>query len=96
MAPFHHRRRQGAACKFRFKLSKVGRVGIVVRQGGKTYLSTSGYFAHGERYIRWVPPRVADERTYTYTLFARDLAGNTSSADGEVRVKPAPKRKPAR
>ena len=35
---------------------------------------------HGERYIRWVPPRVSDERTYTYTLFARDLAGNSSSA----------------
>jgi hypothetical protein len=86
----------GRGVKFRFNLSKVGRVGLVVRQDGKTYLSTSGYFAHGERYIRWVPPRVKNERTYTYTLFARDLAGNTSSASGEVRVKPAPKRKPAR
>ena len=39
-------------------------------------------FQHGERYIRWIPPRVSDERTYTYTLFAKDLVGNTSSADG--------------
>ena len=83
----------GRGVRFRFKLSKVGRVGIVVRYGGKTYLSTSGNFAHGDRYIRWVPPAVRDERTYAYTLFARDLAGNTSSATGEVRVKAAPKRK---
>ena len=86
----------GRGVKFRFKLSKVGRVGIIVRQAGKTYLSTSASFSHGERYIRWVPPRVADERTYTYTLYARDLAGNSSSADGEVRVKAAPKRKARR
>ena len=65
----------GKGVKFRFKLSKVGRVGIVVRYGGKTYLSTSASFQHGERYIRWVPPRVSNERTYTYTLFAKDLAG---------------------
>ena len=32
----------GRGVRFRFKLSKVGRVGIVVRHGGKTYLSTSG------------------------------------------------------
>ena len=81
----------GKGVRFRFKLSKVGRVGIVVRYGGKTYLSTSASFQHGERYIRWVPPRVSDERTYTYTLFAKDLVGNSASADGEVRVKGAPK-----
>jgi hypothetical protein len=83
----------GRGVRFRFKLSKVGRVGIVVRNGDRTYLSTSGYFQHGERYIRWVPPRVNSERTYTYTLFARDLAGNSASTAGEVRVKGAPKAK---
>ncbi len=83
----------GKGVRFRFKLSKVGRVGIVVRHGGRTYLSTSASFQHGERYIRWIPPRVTDERTYTYTLFAKDLVGNSASADGEVRVKGAPKRK---
>jgi hypothetical protein len=36
---------------------------------------------------------VSNERTYTYTLFARDLVGNSSSASGEVRVKGTPKRK---
>jgi hypothetical protein len=83
----------GKGVRFRFKLSKVGRVGIVVRYDGKTYLSTSASFTRGERYIRWVPPRLKRERTYSYTLYARDLAGNSSSAEGEVRVRPAPRRK---
>jgi hypothetical protein len=83
----------GKGVRFRFRLSKIGRVGLVVRYGGKTYLSTSASFSHGERWIRWIPPRVSNERTYTYTLFARDLVGNSSSASGEVRVKGTPKRK---
>ena len=86
----------GRGVKFRFRLSKVGRVGLVVKYAGKTYLSTSAPFARGDRYIRWVPPRVRDERTYTYTLFARDLAGNSSAAEGEVTVKRAPPRKTRR
>ncbi len=86
----------GKGVRIRFKLSKVGRVGVIVREGGKTYLSTSASFTRGKRWFRWVPPRVANERTYTYTLYAKDLAGNTSSAQGELRVKPAPKRKARR
>ena len=31
---------------------------------------------------------MSDERTYTYTLFARDLAGNSSSAEGECACRP--------
>ena len=38
----------------------------------------------------------SDERTYTYTLFARDLAGNTSSAAGRGAREAAPKRKQRR
>jgi hypothetical protein len=82
----------GRGVRFRFKLSKIGRVGIVVRAGGRAYLSTSASFARGDRYIRWVPPRLRSERTYEYTLYARDLAGNSSSATGEVRVKAARRR----
>jgi D-glucuronyl C5-epimerase C-terminus len=82
----------GRGVRFRFRLSKIGRVGVVVRAGGRTYLSTSASFPHGDRYIRWVPPRLRTERTYEYTLYARDLAGNSSSAAGEVRVKAAPRR----
>jgi hypothetical protein len=82
----------GRGVRFRFRVSKIGRVGVVVRAGGRTYLSTSASFARGDRYIRWVPPRLASERTYEYTLYARDLAGNSSSVTGEVRVRP-PSRK---
>ncbi len=82
----------GRGVRFRFRVSKIGRVGVVVRAGGRTYLSTSASFARGERYIRWVPPRLRTERTYEYTLYARDLAGNSSSTTGELRVK-APARR---
>jgi hypothetical protein len=82
----------GRGVRFRFRLSKIGRVGVVVRSAGRSYLSTSASFPHGDRYIRWVPPRLRTERTYQYTLYARDLAGNSSSATGEVRVKAAPRR----
>jgi D-glucuronyl C5-epimerase C-terminus len=81
----------GKGVKFRFKLSKVGRVGIVVKESasGRTYLSTSASFAHGERFFRWVPPKLKGEHTYDFTLYARDLAGNSASATGEIRVEPS-------
>jgi hypothetical protein len=82
----------GRGVRFRFRVSKIGRVGVVVRAGGRTYLSTSASFARGDRYIRWVPPRLRTERTYDYTLYARDLAGNSSSTTGQLRVKAAPRR----
>jgi hypothetical protein len=82
----------GKGVRFKFRLSKIGRVGVVVRSGGKTYLSTSASFTRGDRYIRWVPPRLKSERTYEYTLYAKDLAGNTSSVTGEVRVNAASRR----
>jgi hypothetical protein len=81
--------RGGRGVRFRFRLSKIGRVGVIVKAAGRTYLSTSASFSRGERYLRWVPPRLRTERTYEYTLYARDLAGNSSSVKGEVRVKPA-------
>jgi hypothetical protein len=62
-------------------------VGVVVRSGGKTYLSTSATFTRGDRYIRWVPPKLKSERTYEYTLYAKDLVGNSSSVTGDLRVR---------
>ena len=78
----------GRGVKFRFKLSKIGRVGIVVKESssGRTYLSTSASFAHGERFFRWVAPKLKGEHTYDFTLSARDLAGNSSSVKGQIRV----------
>jgi hypothetical protein len=73
--------------RFHFTLSKIGRVGITVRAKGRTYLSTSALFTRGRHFFRWVPPRSKRERTYDYALFARDLAGNTASELGTLRVK---------
>jgi hypothetical protein len=80
----------GKGVKFRFRLSKIGRAGIVVKDtsSGRTYLSTSAPFSHGEHYFRWVSPKFKGEHSYDFTLYARDLAGNSGSAKGEIRVKP--------
>jgi hypothetical protein len=81
--------RAGRGMRFHFTLSKVGRVGITVRAGGRVYLSTSAPFSRGKHSFRWIPPRSASERTYDYSLFAKDLAGNTASESGTLRVKRA-------
>jgi D-glucuronyl C5-epimerase-like protein len=79
----------GKGVKFRFRLSKISRVGIVVKDAssGKIYLSTSIVLPYGPRWFRWVPPKRRGEHTYTYSLYARDLAGNSASVSGEVNVK---------
>jgi hypothetical protein len=79
----------GKGVKFRYRLSKIGRVGIVVKDAdsGRVYLSTSAFLPYGERWFRWIPPRRSAEHTYTYTLSARDLAGNYATVEGDVRVK---------
>jgi hypothetical protein len=79
----------GRGVKFRFRLSKISRVGIVVKESGsgKVYLSTSTFLPWGSRWFRWVPPKRQGEHTYSYSLYARDLAGNSSSVTGEVRVR---------
>jgi hypothetical protein len=84
--------RGGRGARFQFTLSKVGRVGITITGAGRTYLATSAYFTRGKHYLRWVPPRLKAERTYDYRLSARDLAGNTASVTGTIRVKKAGRR----
>ncbi len=82
--------RAGKGVRFRFKLSKISRVNITVRsESGRTYLGTGATYSRGDRYFRWVPPKAKKERTYTFKLFARDLAGNTNTTTGDVRVLPS-------
>jgi hypothetical protein len=80
--------RGGMGVRFRFRLSKIGRVSIVVKEAGsgRTYLATSAFLPYGSHWFRWVPPKRKGEHTYSYTLSARDLAGNSTSVDGELRV----------
>lgn len=81
--------RAGRGVRFYFTLSKVGRVGITVRGAGRTYLSTSAPFSRGKHSFRWIPPRSSSERAYEYSLFAKDLAGNSHTESGSLRVKRA-------
>jgi hypothetical protein len=81
----------GRGVRFAFRLSKIAQVGIVVRDGtvqgaGRIRLATSAGLTRGEHWFRWVPPRSRRERTYSYTLHARDLAGNTGAESGTLRV----------
>ena len=79
---------RGKGVRFRFRLSKIGRVGVVVRAGG-THVSLHQRVVRARRALHPLGPAAgcSSERTYEYTLYARDLAGNSSSATGEVRVK---------
>ncbi len=86
--------KQGKRTGVRFKLSKVSRVGLTVRNGdGKTVFATSASFGYGSRKIYWTAP--GDKTgTYSYSLSATDLAGNKSSlATGSIRVIKAKKKK---
>jgi hypothetical protein len=80
--------RGGRGVRFRFRLSKIGRVSVVVKEAGsgRTYLATGAFLPHGSHWFRWIPPKRKGEHTYSYTLSARDLAGNSASVDGELRV----------
>jgi len=80
--------RGGRGVRFNFTLSKVSRVGVTVSSNGRRYLSTSAPFTRGKHYLRWVPPRLLSEQTFEFELVARDLAGNSGSAAGTVRVLP--------
>lgn len=79
--------KQGKRTAIRFKLSKISRVGLIVKNGaGESVLATSASFAYGERRIYWTAP---GDKTgaYSYSLSATDLAGNKSEpATGSIRV----------
>jgi hypothetical protein len=80
--------RAGRGVRFKFKLSKIGKVAITVREDGKTYYSNSASLARGDHFFRWVPPKFKSEHSYSYQLSARDLAGNGDTVSDEIRVAP--------
>ena len=82
--------RAGRGVRFKFRLSKVGKVAITVRDtdSGKTYYSNSASLTHGDHFFRWVPPKFKSEHTYRFQLSARDLAGNGDTVSDEIRVAP--------
>jgi len=79
----------GKGLRFKFRLSKIGRVAITVKsEDGRSYYSNSASMARGDHFFRWVPPKFKSEHTYTYQLSARDLAGNGDTVENDITVAP--------
>jgi len=89
------RLRGGTEGKLRLRLSKVSRVGLRVKRGGRVVsIRPAVVVGHGTPFLRWPVPRKAGE--YDIELTAVDLAGNVSTAAGTVEVLKPKKRKRAR
>ena len=78
--------RGGQSGPLKFALSKISRVGVrVTRADGEAALVRQvGVLGYGRRSILWTPPRHSG--SYTVTLTAVDLAGNTGSVSGPLQV----------
>ena len=89
------RLRGGTEGKLRLRLSKISRVGLRVKRGGRVVsIRSAVVLGHGTPFLRWPVPRRAGE--YDIELTAVDLAGNVSTAAGTVEVLKPKKRKRAR
>ncbi|HSD80499.1 MAG TPA: D-glucuronyl C5-epimerase family protein, partial [Solirubrobacteraceae bacterium] len=84
------RPRTGRRTRVRFSVSKISTVTVTMRRRGRVAFSTTLRVGRGSHYVTIVPqkrgPLEVDVR-------AVDLAGNAASADGTLRVRPAPKRR---
>jgi hypothetical protein len=77
------RGRARKSTRLRFRLSKISRVGIVVRQGSTTKLATSASFSYGVHSVSVPALRAGD---YSVTLTATDLAGNFNRITGTLTM----------
>ncbi|HEX6025995.1 MAG TPA: D-glucuronyl C5-epimerase family protein [Solirubrobacter sp.] len=69
----------------RFKLSKISRVSLRVTRGDTTVaIINPGVFSRGTKSLRWTAPKRSG--TYELTVTATDLAGNTASGEGELKI----------
>ncbi len=75
------RLRAGRPGRLRFRVSKLSRVTVQLRRGGRLVLSRTSMLGRGRQSVRVTPPRRT--RAYEVTLTATDLAGN---AAGPVRA----------
>jgi hypothetical protein len=76
-----HRKRPNA---LQFKLSKISRVSLTLNRGGKTVYSYAATLGYGTRSVTVTPP--AGAKAYAVRISATDLAGNTSSIAGTVKI----------
>jgi hypothetical protein len=72
------------AFALRFRLSKISRVGIVLKRGNRTLMATSAQFPYG---VHSFSMPGLGRGTYTVHLSATDLAGNFSRVVGSLAVR---------
>lgn len=78
--------RAGNRATVRFEVSKISKVGMTIRRGGATVLSTSATVARGTRGYAWRVPTAPGR--YEVTLAGTDLAGNYGVSRFAIRVLP--------
>jgi hypothetical protein len=87
--------RGGTLGRIRLRLSKISRVGLRVRRGGRLVSARPAVVVgHGTPSLLWPVPRRAGE--YDITLTAVDLAGNVNTAAGTLEVLKPKKRRRTR
>jgi hypothetical protein len=75
--------------KLRFRLSKISRVTLRVARGTRTVATFApGVLGRGTKSLPWRAPKRSGD--YSVTITATDLAGNASTAAGEVAVQRRP------
>jgi hypothetical protein len=87
--------RGGTLGRIKLRLSKISRVGLRVRRGGKLVSARPAVVVgHGTPSLQWAVPRRAGD--YDVTLTAVDLAGNVNTTAGTLEVLKPKKRKRTR
>ena len=74
----------GARAGVQVSLSKVATLSLAVRDGAKVVWTNKALVEGGRPRLLWVTPSA--DGTYSVTVSATDLAGNTASASGTVKV----------
>jgi len=93
LAVVTHRVRARQEALVRFRVSKVSRVGMTIRLGERTVLSTSATVERGTHAYAWDVP--ARRGFYEVTLAGTDLAGNVGRGADVIEVL-KPRRRPHR
>jgi hypothetical protein len=81
------RLRAGRPGVLRFELSKISRVNVQLRRGGRLVFSYSATLAYGKRGVSVTPPKKG--RRYEVRIVATDLAGNTGTETDTVAIERA-------
>jgi hypothetical protein len=75
---------EGVRGGVQLSLSKVATVSLTIRQGGRVVWTNSALVEGGRPRLLWVTPRKPG--TYSVSITAVDLAGNTASATGTIAL----------